>query len=440
YQTPQGLKKPEVRHEVIHVKGQPDSSVDVAVTRHGPIVSDLLPGETRKLALKWTIYEPGMWFAPFLDVDLAQNWDEFQRALSHFDSPSQNVVYADVDGHIGYHATGKIPIHPQNTGAAPLDGTSDKQEWTGYIPFERLPSTFDPPNGVVATANSRITPKKYPYVFLSAWDAPFRAERIYRVLESGRKFAATDMIALQTDVLSEFDRFCAERYVYAVDRTKTASPRARQAADLMRSWDGRMSTDTAAPVIETEARKELWRRLLEPKLGADHALYSWSMSSVALENILVHQPQRWLPKEYASFDDLLAAAIEHAVTRKDVPKDLATWTWGKEHPLYLQHPVFGRMPVLDPWSGPGLKPQSGGRFTIKQVGRVFGPSERMTVDLADLDSSTMNLVTGESGQLFSPHYMDQFRAWYEGFSFAFPFSDAALNAAKKHELTLEPAK
>jgi penicillin amidase len=440
YQTPEGFRAPEIQHENIRVKGQSDASVDVIITRHGPIVTDLIPGETRKLALKWTVYEGATSLAPFADVDAAQNWDEFQRALSRFDSPSQNAVYADVDGHIGYHATGKVPIHPQHSGAAPLLGSDPKQEWAGYIPFEGLPSAFDPPGGVIATANNRITPKKYPYPLLSAWEAPFRVERIYRVLESGRKFSASDMIALQTDIFSEFDRFCAERFVYAVDHSKQASARSRQAADLMRAWDGRMSIDAAAPVIETQARKELWRRLLEPKLGADHALYSWHMTSVALENILVHQPQRWLPKEYATFDDLLAGAVEHAVTRPRVPNDLSTWRWGNEHPLYLQHPVFGRVPLINRWSGPGWKPQSGGSFTVKQVGREFGPSERMTVDLANLDSSTMNLVTGECGQLFSSHYMDQFRAWYEGYSFVFPFSKAAVNAAKKHELTLEPAE
>jgi len=411
----------------------------VLLTRHGPIVSDLVPGETRKLALKWTIYDGAIALTPFAEMGAAHNWEEFQRALAKFDSPSQNVVYADVEGHIGYHATGKIPIHPQHSGAAPLDGSSDKDGWAEYITFEKLPSTYDPPGGVIATANSRITPKKYAFTLTSEWMAPFRAERIYRVLESGRKFGASDMITLQTDILSEFDRFCAERFVYAVDHSKEASPRARQAADVMRAWEGRMTMDAAAPVIETRAQRELWRRLLEPKLGADQALYSWGMRSIALESILVHQPQRWLPKEYASYDDLLAAAVEHAVTREHVPKDLSTWRWGTEHPLYLQHPVFGGMPIIHRWSGPGLKPQSGGSFTVQQVGRTFGPSERMTVDLADLDSSTMNVVTGESGQLFSAHYLDQFRAWYEGFSFVFPFSEAAVRAAKKHELTLQPA-
>jgi len=439
YQTPQGFKKPGVQHEVIHVKGQPDTTFDVLLTRHGPIVSDLVPGESRKLALKWTVYEGGISLVPFADMDAARNWEEFQRALAKFDSPSQNVVYADVDGHIGYHVSGKIPIHPQHSGAGPLNGSSDKEEWAGYIPFDRLPSTFDPPGGVIATANSRIAPKKSPFVLTSEWMAPFRAERIYRVLESGRKFAASDMITLQTDILSEYDRFCAERFVYAVDHSKQASARARQAADLMRAWDGRMTVDAAAPVIEAQTQKELWRRLLEPKLGADQALYSWGMRSVALESILVHQPQRWLPKEFASYDDFLTAAVEYAVTHHDAPKDLSAWRWGTEHPLYLQHPIFGRMPIINRWSGPGLKPQSGGSFTVKQVGRSFGPSERMTVDLADLNGSTMNLVTGESGQIFSSHYMDQFRAWYDGYSFPFPFSEAAVASAKKHELTVEPA-
>jgi penicillin amidase len=436
YQTPEGWKKPEIRHEVIHVKGRPDVSMEIEVTRHGPIVSQEIPGETRKLALKWVVYDPAASLVPFVEIDTAQNWEEFQRALAHFDSPSQNLVYADVDGHIGWHVTGKIPIRPPGPREVPSPGSDNSHEWTGYIPFDKLPSVYDPPSGIIATANNRIVGKRYPYFLTDDWEAPYRAERIYRVLESGKQFAAADMLQLQMDVQSEFDRFCAEQLAYAVDHAKSPSPRARAAADILRSWDGRMTPDAAAPAVVVQARQHLWQRLLEPKLGSDHALYHWGLKAVALENILTRQPERWLPSGYSGYNELLTAAVEDAV--KDRPADVASWRWGEQSPLELTHPVFGRIPLLRRWAGPGGKEHAGSAYTVNALQRRHGPSERTTVDLADLDNSTMNLMAGQSGQLFSPHYMDQFSAWYEGKSFAFPFAEQAVKAEKQHELILEP--
>jgi penicillin amidase len=433
YQTPEGWRKPEVRHETVQVKGAAPLNFDVLVTRHGPVVSDLLPGESRKIALKWVIYDPGISLVPFDEVDAAQNWDEFRRALSHFDSPGQNAVYADVDGHIGYQATGKIPIHPPGTPLVPLPGNDDAHEWRGFVPFDKLPNVFDPESGIIATANDRVVPKKYPYVMTEDWEAPYRAERIYRVLESGKKFSAADMLELQMDIMSEFDHFCADRLVYAADLAKDASPRARTAADLLRSWDGHMTADSAAPAIETRARQELWRLLLAPKLGEDWKLYRWGMKSVALENILLHQSERWLPKQYASYDDLLTAALEAAVKPPGAPADLSQWRWGEANLLSLEHPIFGKFPVLRRWAGPGRKPQSGSALTVKAATPQHGPAERMTVDLADMSRSTMNLVTGESGQIFSPYFMDQFGAWFEGHTFVSPFGEV-----KGPRLVLEP--
>ena len=245
YQTPQGWQQPEHRAEVIHVKGQPDVTLDVKITRHGPIVTDILPGETRQVALRWTLYD-GL-HMPFFDVDSAQNWEEFRKAFSQLDAPGQNVVYADVDGNIGYQTTGRVPIRAAGDGSLPVSGADDAHEWTGYIPFDKLPSIYNPPSGVIATANGRITPDGYPYSISAEWEAPWRTERIYHVLESGRKFSAADMLALQNDVHSENDLFAAERFVYAVDHASKPSARAKQAADLMRNWDGRMLASSAAP-------------------------------------------------------------------------------------------------------------------------------------------------------------------------------------------------
>ncbi|MFZ0807641.1 MAG: penicillin acylase family protein, partial [Candidatus Sulfotelmatobacter sp.] len=266
YRTPRGWVQPEHRTEVIHVKGKPDVSVDVKITRHGPIITELVPGEARQLALRWTLYD-GL-HMPFFGVDTAQNWKDFLQAFSVWEAPGQNVVYADVDGNIGYHATGKVPIRAAGDGSLPASGADDAHEWTSYIPFEKLPNIYNPPSGIIATANGRITPDNYPNSISMEWEAPWRTARIYHVLESGRQFSPADMLALQNDIQSESDLFAAERFVYAVDHASKPSARVKQAADLMRSWDGRMSASSAAPTIAVNSIYELERLLLEPKLGS----------------------------------------------------------------------------------------------------------------------------------------------------------------------------
>jgi penicillin amidase len=443
YQTPQGWQQPEHRIEVIHVKGEPDVTVDVKITRHGPIVTEILPGETRQIALRWTLYD-GL-HMPFFDVNAAQNWEEFRKAFSQLDAPGQNVVYADVDGNIGYQTTGRVPIRAAGDGSLPVSGADDAHEWTGYIAFDKLPSIYNPASGVIATANGRITPDGYPYSVSAEWEAPWRTERIYHVLESGRKFTAADMLALETDVHSENDLFAAERFVYAVDHASKASARAKQAADLMRNWDGRMLASSAAPTIAVRSAGELRRMLLEPLLGSglgtlSWKTYHWEMQTVWLQNVLLHQPKRWLPQKYSNYDELLTAAVEAAVNEPAAPQDLAAWHWGVVNAVEIDHPVLGKIPLVGRWAAPGVHEQSGSGYTVKAVTRLHGPSERFTANLADFDQSTLNTVTGQGGNFLSPYYMDQWKAWYEGSTFPLPFTSRAVEAAGAHRLVLEPAR
>jgi penicillin G amidase len=447
YQTPKGWAQPEHRVEVIHIKGKPDVTLDVKITRHGPIITDLVPGEKRPLALRWTLYD-GLRI-PFFDVNLAQNWAEFQKAFSQLDAPGQNVVYADVDGNIGYHATGKVPIRAAGNGSLPVSGADDANEWTSYIPFNKLPNIYNPPSGIIATANGRITPDQCPNSISMEWEAPWRTARIYHVLESGRQFSSADMLNLQTDIHSEAHLFAAERLVYAVDHAAKPSARTRQAADLMRSWDGHMDAASVAPTIAENSIRQLQRLLLEPTLGsasaeADGSLnwktYSWEMRSVWLENILLHRPKRWLPENYPNYDELLTAAVDAAVNSPAAPKDLASWRWGAFNAVQIQHPVLGKIPLLNRWTGPGVQEQSGSGYTVKAVTPTHGPSERFTANLADLDQSTLNLVTGEAGNFLSPYYMDQWKAWYDGTTFSLPFTERAVNSATAHRLVLEPSQ
>ncbi len=458
YKTPGGWVEPQHRQETIHVKGKPDVALDVMTTRHGPIITELLPGETRKIALRWTLYD-GMGLM-FFDVDTAHNWNEFRKAFSTFGSPGQNVMYGDVDGHIGYQATGRVPIRAAGDGSLPVSGGDDAHEWKGWIPFDEMPHVYDPSSGILASANGRITPDGYKYSISTEWEAPWRTDRIYRVLESGKKFAPSDMLALQLDVSSTYDRFCADKFVYAVDHAARVSDRAKRAADILRDWDGRMSADSAAPMIETKTRQELVRMLLEPKLGPASSgpdrgelgwkSYRWAMSSVWLENVLTKQPARWLPAGYSDYDALLTAAVENVVKQGGLsvagpsdptahaPADLTQWKWGKNYPVEIDHLVLSQLPLIGRFTGPGLHPLSGSGFTVKAVGREFGPSERLTWNFANFDESTLNLVTGQSGIFLSPHYMDQWGAWYGGSTFKFPYSNAAVEQHKKHEMTLQP--
>jgi penicillin amidase len=449
YQTPLGWRQPEHRQEVIHVKGKPDVTVDVKITRHGPIISELMPGESRQVALRWTLYD-GL-HMPFFDVDTAQNWEDFRKAFGQLDAPGQNVVYADVDGNIGYQTTGHIPIRAAGDGSLPVSGADDAHEWTSYIPFDKLPRIYNPASGVIATANGRITPDDYPYSISAEWEAPWRTARIYHVLESGRKFAAADMLALENDVQSENDLFAAERFVYAVDHAAKPSERARQAADFMRNWDGRMVGSSTAATIAVRSGQELTRLLLETRLGSapedpkrqETALswktYHWQMRTVWLQNVMLHQPKRWLPEKYPNYDELLTAAVEAAVNSSDAPKDLGSWHWGRVNAVTIEHPVLGKIPGLQRWTAPGIKEQSGSGYTVKAVTRHHGPSERFTANLADLDQSTLNTVTGQGGNFLSPYYMDQWKAWYEGSTFTLPFTSPAVEASGTHRLTMEPA-
>jgi penicillin G amidase len=446
YKTPAGWRDPQRRQEIIHVKGKPDVTLDVVTTRHGPIITELVPGETRKLALRWTLYD-GVTL-PFFDVNSAQNWDEFLKAFSILVAPGQNVMYADVDGHIGYQATGKIPIRAAGDGSLPVSGSDDAHEWKGYVPFDDMPRVYDPESGILASANGRIVPDGYKYSLSTEWEAPWRTDRIYRVLESGKKFAPADMLALQMDISSAYDRFCADKFVYALDHAGKISDRAKRAADILRDWDGRMSADSAAPTIETKARQELARLLLEPKLGRTEEKappgtlnwrsYRWSMTTVWLETVLTKQPARWLPGGYPNYESLLATAVENALKQPEVPSDISQWKWGKTYTVEIEHPILSHLPLLGSLTGPGLHPLSGSSYTVKAVGRGFGPSERLTWNFADFDKSMLNLVTGESGIFLSPYYMDQWTAWYGGSTFVFPFTSDAVEKHKRHEMTLQP--
>jgi len=168
--------------------------------------------------------------------------------------------------------------------------------------------------------------------------------------------------------------------------------------------------------------------------------YHWEMQTVWLQNVLLHQSKRWLPEKYPNYDELLTAAVEAAVNGPAAPQDLASWHWGSVNAVEIDHPVLGKIPLIGRWAAPGIREQSGSGYTVKAVTAHHGPSERFTANLADLDQSTLNTVTGQGGNFLSPYYMDQWKAWYEGSTFTLPFTPQAVESTGTHRLVLEPAR
>jgi penicillin amidase len=206
----------------------------------------------------------------------------------------------------------------------------------------------------------------------------------------------------------------------------------------MRNWDGTMDVDSAAATIAVYSRDKLKEMLLKAKLGDDWRLYRWFQAPVWLEDVLTNGPARWLPIGYGGYDQLLTAAVEAAISDSTAPHVLSTWRWGRVHRVDVTHPFWSHLPILKKTAGTGSQPWSGNEDTIKQVTPTFAPSERLTVDFSNLDASTLDVVNGQSGDIFDEHYNDQWDAYYHGRTFPLPFSAGAVHHAAAHHLTLEP--
>ncbi len=427
-----------VQHDVetIKVRGKHDATVDVERTDHGVVITPLIPGETRTLALAWSIYSPAAHGLPLLAMDTAANWSDFRKAMSQWWAPTQNSVYADDQGNIGYQTVGLIPVRPNGLQGVPI--ADNTHEWQGFIAFDDLPTAYNPPDGLLATANSRVTPHGYPYPLTLEWGDPYRNERIWKWLGPKTGLTARDMLTLQTDVYSEVDQEIAQRLAYGIDHADDVDPQLRQAANLLRTWDGAVSIDSAPAAIVAAAKHAFYPMLLEPKLGDEWKHYRWSESIFAAEQILMNENPAWLPAKYRTWDDFLADLVRQGLVMTGAPRDLSTWRYGDGHPVDVEHPIFGLLPWFKRWTGTGALPQSGDTTTVKQVARTFGPSQRFTIDWGNVDTATENIVMGESGDPLSPYYRDQWTYWYQGRTFALPFTDPAVAAATAHTLHLQP--
>jgi len=445
YLTPAGWKDAEVRHEQIKVrKSFTDSTVDtqtidVTVTRHGPII---LEKDGARYALRWTLLDPAtVQAAGIFEANRAANWKEFTDALSRYLGPTQNFIYADVSGHIGYYGAGRIPIRKTGDGSVPYDGAKDDGEWTGFIPFDKLPHVYDPPSGIIVTANQRVAGSDYPYFLSHAWATPYRARRIYDLLSEKPKLSPDDFRRIQTDIYSignvTFARGAAKILKAANSDGKTTP----LISDL-ETWDGLMSADSRMAVIVSQMRVAFRQRIFSYALGPETAkTFVWPESDVLMDRLIQEQPKEWLPKEFASYADLLRASYDDArqALTKALGADETKWNWGGQAKARYTHPLAAAPLIGLQFTIPPI-PQNGTGGSGATVNVGGGVSMRWIADPSDWDKTMSAIPLGASGWPNSPHWKDQLEGWLKGVVPPLPFTKAAVETAAKETIVLEPAK
>jgi penicillin amidase len=428
--------KAQVFDEPIRVKGQPDKHLKVVVTRHGPVVHQ--EGD-KVYALRWTALEPGGLGNTYNWVCRANNWREFRDVMKTVWGPGQNAVYADVEGNIGYIMAARVPIRKKGHGEIPVPGDTDDYEWTGYIPFDQLPQALNPDSGLIVTANARVVGPNYRPYLTDRWEEPYRTARIYDLLHDKTDLRPIDMLKVETDTYTYPHAFLADQMSAAAKRVQPKDPRAKQLVDALKDWNGIADADSSVVSFVVMSRRAALDLILEPYLGKDTNLYTWR-STAFLQKVLTDRPAKWLPPAYKNYDELLAATADRAVTmlaEQTKSERVNDWQWKELNSLEMLHPI-GREGFLKRLLSITGKPQSGTGYSVRAATKRHGPSMRFIANLANWDDSILLIPAGESGQIGSGHYTDQFSFWYEGKPIVAPFSDAAEAKTRKHTLKLTP--
>lgn len=451
------------REEVIHVRGRRKPLVEhIRQTHHGPVISDLLAREERALALRWTCHEENNHLSAILGMCRASDWNEFREATRAWGFPSQNVVYADVDGNIGYLMPGRVPLRGKGDGLTPSPGWRSEYEWQGWIDHEELPALFNPEPGYVVTANNCVAGDDYPYLLTGEWLAPYRARRISQLIEELAPLDRQKQARIQNDTVS----LPAQRFVQLalealdIGVAKALSRTAQWAVERLQLWDGDMQAGEVAPSLAFAWQVCFLRAALTQALGADlsaEILDENGLDEIPTQpfhDIAYELSLRWLkerpPRWVGPVAPMLTTALENAVgeLRRELGPDPSSWLWGRLHYVELQSHV-ARIPGVGRLWKPRTYPLSGDSFSVAQarVPSHLPPSAahviascRMILDVGAWDESISTLPGGQSGHPASDHYQDSVEDWLKGKYHPMLYSRSRVEDATEGRLVLNPAR
>ena len=453
----------QVVREEIKIKGEPSVFEDVISTHHGPVINTLSPdfaGED-PLALRWTALELDDSALSLFHMNTASSCAEFREALREWTVPSQNIVYADVHGDIGYTLPGKLPVRAQGNGLVPVPGWTGDYEWLGYVPFEELPHMFNPQSGYIATANNKTTDDGYPYWIGADYVSGNRAQRIVELIESQDVMGVSDFQAMHLDQVSPY----ARRIRDVLGGLDSGDPELAMLLDRLRKWDGSLAPDSAEAGLYQVFLRKIIFRILEPVLGDLTERYAGKGPNPVLKmsTMFGERSREWLIANLEAesspwFDrgdgltrqDHLLAALRASVDeiKRLCGPEFQDWSWGKFHTLTFNH-ALGSVQPLDRFFNRGPYPIGGDGDTISasyattqdlSSRSIVGPPFRFIADLSDWNRTLGMLVPGQSGHPASPAYSNNIEGWFRGEYHPMLFDREAVLSAADAVLSLLPKK
>ena len=424
--------------ERINVAGGDPVELPVRITRHGPLITDVfgledfrdeagidIP-ENYAIALRWTALEPSCAFCAIFGFNTAQNWDDFRLAATKFAVPAQNLVYADVDGNIGYQMPGKVPIRVEgHNGLLPVPGWTGEYEWQGYIPFEELPYAFNPPEGYIVSANNAVVGPEYPYFINYYWSYGERAARIREMIENAPGPIDADYIQKMHGDSKDIN---APGIVAVLQSVPLDDPDLERYRAIFDNWDYQMGMDSAPAALYAIFWKHLNAATLADDYPADNddVRPEGGYAPQEFFRHLVEQPDSpwWddqTTPQVETRDDIFAQAFADAVKemRGLGGDDPASWAWGDLHTLTFEHQVMTNFPFIKNAFNRGPFRLAGTSISVNATAwRVANsyetywiPSMRMIADLSDWQASRLIHPTGQSGHPYHPHYIDMADPW-----------------------------
>ncbi len=452
YLTPEGSAAFETREEIIHVKDKPDVTLTVRATRHGPVLSDIdaesktLAGAGKVVALAFTGLSAADTTSEALArLNQARGQSDILEALKLYQTPAQNIVYADREGHIGFINPGLLPIRKSGDGRTPCDGASGAFDWTGMATFEQMPQVRDPEAGFIFNANSAVVPSNFSPSLGREWGEPFRARRIQAFMNEDGVHTLDTSARMQADHLS----LAAKDLLPALLALTPATPQAKEALALLRDWDGVMDKDRAEPLIFEAWLYEMHRMLVTEK-ARDPIKEKGPFAAASIEFILNHRAAEWCGTNDADCAHLKTEALNRALAMLTARQgaDMKKWRWGRENVAMLRHKFYNHIPLLDRLSDLSVE-SSGDFYTLDRGGgtendadhpfaRTQGAGYRGIYDLANPDASRFMIATGESGHILSRHYGDLVPLWNEGRYISLSGSEDELKRRGAEELVFKP--
>ncbi len=454
----------EVVREEITVAGEEEPVVvNARITRHGPIINDVVGGTEEEwtfgwqpLALSWTALQPGTLMQSVILLNQASDWDEFREALRYWDVPSQNFVYADVEGNIGYQAPGRIPIRASGDGSMPVPGWSGEYEWEDYVPFDELPRSFNPQEGYIVTANNAVVKPDFPYFLSMDWSPGYRARRIVELIEADPSLSLADVQAMQADSSPIWAEDVLPHLLVlpATGSGVGDERRLGQALEMLRAWDGRAKRDSAVAALFEAFRLHLVDLTFGDELGEQLLHRARGSLMVALVDLLADETSPWFDDvstpAVETRDEILLRALDQAVEELTdrLGRNMSRWRWGDLHTATFENQSLGQSGVglIEAIFNRGPVPVDGTIATVNNTGYsptepytvVTVPSYRQIVDLEDVTRSVSMHTTGQSGHPYHPHYADMIDPWRNVEYHPMLWERADVDADAQGILTLTP--